>query len=91
MVPYVLPFLNEKSSTPSTLTLPTSGRGAPLILLRNVSRAATIPSSRASLAPALPPNLIAIASRVSSSREVLRERGRISGSLSQKIFRSQER
>jgi hypothetical protein len=30
----VLPFLNAKSSTPSTLTFPTSGSGAPLILLR---------------------------------------------------------
>src|SRR5215204_3301094 len=50
IVPYVLPFLKAKSSTPSTLTFPTSGKGTALILLSKASRAATMPSSRASLA-----------------------------------------
>ena len=84
------PFLNAKSSTPRTLTLPTSGRGAPLILLSKVSHAAKMPSSRASLAPALPPSSRAIASRASSKRPVLRARAATSGSLSQKILLSHE-
>lgn len=86
----MLPFLNAKSSTPRTLTFPTSGTGAPLILLSKVSREATMPNSRASLAPALPPSSRAIASRASSSREVLRARAATSSKRSQNIFLSQE-
>jgi hypothetical protein len=86
----VLPFLKAKSSTPRTLTFPTSGKGATLILLSKASRAATMPSSRASLAPALPPSSRAIASRASSSLTVLRARAATSGNLSQKILLSHE-
>ena len=42
--------MKAKLSTPSTLTFPTSGKGTALILLSKASRAATMPSSRASLA-----------------------------------------
>jgi precorrin-4 methylase len=38
IVPYVVPFLNAKSSTPRTLTFPTSSKGAALIFLSKVSR-----------------------------------------------------
>ncbi|MDP9480465.1 MAG: hypothetical protein M3R38_33190 [Actinomycetota bacterium] len=72
-------------------TFPTSGSGAPLILLSKVSRAARMPSSSASLAPALPPSWRAIARSASSSRSVLRARAAIfSGSRSQKIRLSHE-
>lgn len=57
---------------------------------RRASRPTMRPSSAASLAPALPPNSRTMASSASSSRPVLRARAATSGSLSQKILRSQE-
>ena len=80
----------EISSTPSTLTFPTSGRGASLILLSKASRPTARPGSAASLAPALPPSSKAMASRASSSLPVLRAWAVTSGNLSQKISLSQE-
>ena len=91
MVPYGLPFLKAKSSTPSTRTLPEQAEASCLVARSSsASRPTTRPSFAASLEPALPPSSSTIASRTSSSLPVLRAWAATSGSRSQKILRSQE-